>query len=92
MQIALGAQKKTVIFVALRHTMRLVLIGIAVGALVSIALTQLLSDYLPGLPSEISLSLASAVLLLVAIALVACYIPARNAASVDPIIALRHEA
>jgi len=92
MQIALGAQKKTVIFVALRHTMRLVLIGTAVGVLVSIGLTQLLSNYLPGLPSEIFLSLAAAVLLLVAIALAACYIPARSAASVDPIIALRHEA
>jgi macrolide transport system ATP-binding/permease protein len=92
MQIALGAQKRNVIFVALRHTMRLVLIGIGIGVLVSIAMTRLMSNVLPGVPAEISLSLAIAAFLLLGIALAACWVPARNAASVDPIVALRHEA
>jgi putative ABC transport system permease protein len=89
-QTALGAQKKTVILAALRHTMRLVLIGIGIGVAVSIALALTMSNELPGLPTEIFLSLAVAALLLVTIASAACYIPARNAASVDPSVALRH--
>ena len=92
MQIALGAPRRTVIFVALRHTMRLVVIGVGVGVLVSIALSIVLSSFLTGVPSEISLSLIVASVLLLAIALGACYVPARNSASVDPIVALRHGA
>jgi putative ABC transport system permease protein len=71
--------------------MRLVLFGIGLGVVVSFALTHLLTTLLFGTSARDPLTFAAVSMLLVAVALLACYIPARRAMRVDPIVALRYE-
>ena len=90
-RMALGAQAGNVLWLVLRETLWLVLIGIAIGLPAALVATKLTKAMLFGLTTNDPPTVAMATLLLVGIALLAGYLPARRAARVDPLIALRHE-
>ena len=90
-RLALGAQTRDVLRLVLGQGMRLVLLGIAVGLAGSLALTRVLAGMLFGVAPTDPLTFAAVSLLLAGIALLACYLPARRATKVDPLIALRDE-
>jgi putative ABC transport system permease protein len=71
--------------------MKLALFGIVIGVAASLAFTQVMKSMLFGLSATDPLTYALAVSLLAMVALLACYIPARRATKVNPIVALRHE-
>jgi putative ABC transport system permease protein len=91
LRVALGAQAKDVIRLILKHGFTLALIGVGVGLLASLALTRLMKSFLFGVGATDPLTFAAVAALLVFVALLASYIPARRAAKVDPMIALRCE-
>jgi putative ABC transport system permease protein len=71
--------------------MSLILIGLGVGLACSLASTRLLSSLLFGVTATDPLTFAAVIILLALVALAACYIPARQAVRIDPMIALRYE-
>jgi predicted permease len=90
-RVALGAQRRDVLWLVLREALTLVLIGIAIGLGASLAATQTASTLLFGLQPNDPLTLGLATLLLLTVAALSGYLPARRAARVDPLVALRHE-
>jgi putative ABC transport system permease protein len=90
-RIALGAQRSEVFLLVLRQGLKLVLIGICIGLVASFGLTRLMSSQLYGLSATDPLTFAAVAIVLAFVALLACYIPARRATRVDPMVALRHE-
>jgi putative ABC transport system permease protein len=90
-RMALGAQRRDVSGLVIRQGMRPVLIGIVIGLSSAFFLTRLMSSLLFRVSATDPLTFAGIALLLVAIALLACYAPARRATKVDPMIALRSE-
>jgi len=90
-RVTLGATKKDVFRLVLGHGVRLMLTGVAVGLVLSFALTRFLSGLLLGVTSTDALTFLSVAFLLCAVALFACFIPARRAMRVDPMVALRYE-
>ena len=90
-RIALGANARDVLRLVARQGMALVLIGMAIGLAAALALTQLLKSLLFGVSATDAVTFTLVPFLLAAIALLACYFPARKATEVDPIVALRSE-
>jgi putative ABC transport system permease protein len=90
-RMALGARKGDVIWLALRRSMIAALIGVGVGLAASFGLTRFLTGLLFEVKPMDPIVLGSAALILAGVALIACYLPARRAAKVDPMIALRCE-
>jgi ABC-type antimicrobial peptide transport system permease subunit len=90
-RVALGASRREIVGLVLRQGMRLTAIGLAGGLLAARALTRLMAGLLYGVRPADPSTLAAVALLLGAIALLACYIPARRATAVDPAVALRCE-
>jgi predicted permease len=90
-RMTLGASKKDVLRLVLGHGLRLTLIGVILGLAASFALTRFLSSLLLGVTSTDALTFSGVALLLCAVALFACFIPARRAMRVDPMVALRYE-
>jgi predicted permease len=90
-RIALGAQSPDVIRLVLHETLWLVTVGIAIGLVAALAATRLVTNLLFGLTPNDPLTIAVAVLVMLTTALLACFVPARRATKVDPIIALRSE-
>ena len=91
LRMALGALKATVMRSVFAIGMRPVLTGLAVGLLGAIAIAGTLRTMLFGIAPTDPLALGSVVLVLLATSAFACYLPARRAAALEPIIALRHE-
>jgi predicted permease len=90
-RMALGAQPAHVLRLILMQGAKMALIGIAVGLAGSFALTRLMSKMLFGVGAYDPLTFAGVALLLIGVALAACYVPARRAMRVDPMTALRYE-
>jgi putative ABC transport system permease protein len=90
-RMALGAQSGDVLRLVLGHGMRLALIGAGAGVIGALALTWLLRGLLFGVTPTDPLTFTSVVVFLLAVAFAACYIPARRATRMDPMIALRYE-
>jgi len=91
LRMALGAQRGQVVGLVLRQAMVLALIGIGIGLAGSLAATPLLADFLYGIKAHDVKTLALVSSILVAITLLASYIPARHATRIDPMQTLRHE-
>jgi len=90
-RIALGAQRSHVLSLVVGQGMRLTIVGVVLGLIGGFALTRVLQSHLYEVKPTDPLTFASVVLLLVIVALLACYLPARRAAKVDPLVAIRHE-
>src|SRR5215469_7024093 len=90
-RMALGAQPREILRVILGQGLKLLVIGIAIGLAASLALTHLMADLLYGVSATDPLTFVAVAVLLVLVTLLACYIPARRAMKVDPMIALRYE-
>ena len=90
-RIALGAAPSTVVRMVLVDGLRLALVGIALGTVGALATSRLLSGLLFGVGANDPSTFVAIALLLVAVALLACWLPARRAAAVDPVAALRAE-
>jgi ABC-type antimicrobial peptide transport system permease subunit len=89
--MALGARRGQVLFFVMRHGMRLSALGVAIGLLIALGLGRVLAFFLRGVTlGEVSTYLGVSLLLL-AVTLLANYIPARRATRIDPLAALRYE-
>jgi putative ABC transport system permease protein len=89
--MALGARQNHVVGLILRQGMLLALLGVAAGLAGAFAMTRFMSSMLFGVHPTDMLTYAVVSLVLAGVALLACYIPARRATKVDPMVALRYE-
>jgi putative ABC transport system permease protein len=90
-RLALGAQSGEVVSMVLRQGAKLALLGVCIGVVAAFALARLMTSLLFGVTAHDPLTFAAVAALLILVALFACYIPARRAMKVDPIVALRYE-
>jgi len=90
-RLALGAQRHHVLRLVLGEGLRIALGGLAVGFLGALGLTRFLSSQLFGVSATDPIIFAAVAVLLCAVVLLACYVPARRAMRVDPMVALRYE-
>jgi predicted permease len=90
-RMALGSQRGQVLALILRQGVRLAIIGVAIGAMVGFAVTRLLGALLYGVPATDAAAFVGAAVLLSSAAVIASWLPARRAAGIDPVIALRAE-
>jgi putative ABC transport system permease protein len=90
-RLALGAQQRDVMRLILGQGAKLSLIGVGIGVAAALLLTRLMATLLFGVSGTDPLTFGAVALILFSVAMLACYIPARRAMRVDPMVALRHE-
>jgi ABC-type antimicrobial peptide transport system permease subunit len=90
-RVALGALPSDVLALVGKLGLKLTLIGVAIGIGLAVGLTRLIAGFLVGVKSTDPVTYAAVSVVLLSVALLACYIPARRAARVDPMVALRYE-
>jgi putative ABC transport system permease protein len=90
-RIALGAQPADVLYLVLRQGLKLALAGVAVGLVVTVALTRLMASLLYGVSATDPITLVITAVSLTCVAALACYLPARRATRINPLDALRHD-
>jgi predicted permease len=90
-RIALGAQRRDVMRLVLGEGAKMALIGVAAGIAGALGLTRLMADELFGVTPQDPVTFAAVAVVLTLVALLACYLPARRAVRVDPMVALRYE-
>ena len=90
-RMALGARRADVLRMTLKEGLRLAVAGLAAGLVGALGLTRFLSSVLYGINPADPLTFTLVSMLLAAVALMACYIPARRATRIDPMVALRYE-
>ncbi|HEY9501159.1 MAG TPA: FtsX-like permease family protein, partial [Pyrinomonadaceae bacterium] len=90
-RLALGAQGRDVLWLVLRKGAMLILMGALIGSAGAYAVSKLLIAAIPSLPTRDPITLVITTFVLIVIGLIACYLPARRATKVDPLVALRYE-
>jgi putative ABC transport system permease protein len=90
-RVALGAERAQVLGLVMGHGLKLVLLGLGIGLGGALVLTRLFRSLLFGVAPGDPLTYAGTIIVLISVALLACYIPARRAMRVDPLVALRYE-
>jgi putative ABC transport system permease protein len=90
-RLALGAQKRNILRVILQQGLRLAVTGAVIGIVCAVIVSHLMATLLYGVEPTDPLSFAGVATLFVGVALLACYLPARRAMKIDPMVALRHE-
>jgi ABC-type antimicrobial peptide transport system permease subunit len=89
--MALGAQSRNIVLLVLKQGLRLTILGVAIGLAGAFGLTRLIARLLFGVSATDALTFILIALLLTLVALLACWMPARRATKVDPLVALRNE-
>ena len=91
LRMALGANRGDVLRLVIGQGMRMVVLGVAVGFVAALGLTRLVKTLLFGTSATDPLTFVAVTFLLISVAVLACYVPARRAAALDPLVALRYE-
>jgi putative ABC transport system permease protein len=90
-RMALGAQRRDVLRLVVGQGMRLALIGVLLGLVAAVLLTRSISELLFGVKPTDPITLSAVIVIVAAVAFAACFVPARRASRVNPMVALRYE-